>query len=816
MNSDKQAHAEKLAALQKRFAVLLPEKINKIEEHWGQLIHISWNDEAFGLLHQMVHSLSGAAGTFGFSDIGKTASKLDLFCRTLIETGSHPSAEQRNQIEILITKLGSQMALATKPQAIIQAVPKTSTPSAKQQSVFIVEDDQQYREYLASQIESFGYNVQAFADTKSMWEVLQSNSPVVIVMDIMLAEGSNAGIIFIAQLRKKIETPPRVIFVSARNDMGARLMAIRAGGDAYLSKPVNVAELAESLEQMTRCHDLTPSRVLVVDDDPDICEFVATALGKADILVHSVTDPIHMMEPLLKFKPDLILLDLYMPKCSGYELAKLIRQHHDFAAVPIVYLSAESDPQKQMHAMSLGGDDFLTKPVDPEHLTTTIKNRIRRSKSLAGHVHFLSDKDPVTGLFNRRFFYYELLNVVSAAAVTDKNASVLFIELDNTAAIRDKASMIGVDYVIGSTANLIRAQLVEDDLLTRLSDNTFGILARNRTVEDARNLGEKICQDLSQQVFDIAGQLLVTTCSIGIVPITSEHRSSDTVVHAACISCEQARNMGGNAVHVHDEQKDTEYVAEIDEQCEELLHRALEENRFRLIFQPIVNLSGDTAARYEILVRMDDLDGEEVLPGKFLPVAEKKGLLGSIDQWIFNHTIQMLKERDKAGEAATFFVKMSEASLKDKELPSYLEGLLKNFQFQHSHLVFELTDTLASEHLREAQYFCEQIKKLGCSVALEHFGTNLNSVQLLNHLPVDYVKIDGTFMHNLGSNLANQDSVRMLADHIHDAGALAIAEYVEDAASLSVLWQCRVSYMQGNFLQAPDESLSYDFSNQSS
>ncbi|HEX5635716.1 MAG TPA: EAL domain-containing protein, partial [Gammaproteobacteria bacterium] len=235
-------------------------------------------------------------------------------------------------------------------------------------------------------------------------------------------------------------------------------------------------------------------------------------------------------------------------------------------------------------------------------------------------------------------------------------------------------------------------------------------------------------------------------------------------------------------------------------------------NRFVLHYQPIISLHGDTDERYEVFVRMLGKDGKLLMPNDFLPAADRTGMSVAIDRWILFNTISKLTQRWKEGKRTLFFVKLTGNSIKDTNLMTWLKDTLKKYNVPKNSLVFQVKENTAVTSLKHTAEIAKSLKELNCSFTLDDFGTGSNPFQLLKHIPADYLKLEKSFMDNLSTNITNQEAVKKITEQAMALNKLTIAQYVQDATSLSVLWGMGVNFIQGNFLQEPMPELNYDFS----
>ncbi|MGD8484364.1 MAG: EAL domain-containing protein, partial [Thioalkalispiraceae bacterium] len=239
---------------------------------------------------------------------------------------------------------------------------------------------------------------------------------------------------------------------------------------------------------------------------------------------------------------------------------------------------------------------------------------------------------------------------------------------------------------------------------------------------------------------------------------------------------------------------------------------ALKNNHFKLLFQPIVSLHGDTGAHYEVLLRMvDEESGDEISPPSFMPAAEATSLTNFIDRWVIANTLMVLADRLKQNMPTRMFLKLSVGSLADSEFLPWISERLKSMRIDTTNLVFEISESTALNHLKQAQVVIEGLRQLNCRVVLENFGMEQNTLQALKHFEVDYIKFHPELMKGLIQNTENQEKIKNISHEVSEKNIQTIAAYVEDANSLAILWQSSINFIQGHFLQQPDVDMNYDF-----
>jgi len=459
--------------------------------------------------------------------------------------------------------------------------------------------------------------------------------------------------------------------------------------------------------------------------------------------------------------------------------------------------------------------EFAPASIDGEPCTQIIiRSQGESNAELEQKLKYLIKQDVLTGLFNRQYFMEELELAVTDALSGSSSATVIYLVMDNFKQIKDNLGIGAADMVISDIGNLLHDQAEENDIVARFGDHSFAVLRRDCDAAAIQALGDNLRHVVEEHIADVKDQSVTTTCSIGMSIVAESTPSAHEVISRADLACEVARSSGGNRIHLHNPVVDEKIGKERDQQMHALIKDALERDQFQLLYQPIVSLQGDAGGKYEVLLRMLNDEGEYILPTQFLPIAEQTGQITEIDRWVIQNAIRTLVEHRAQGADTQFFIKISAATLLHGELLQYIGNCMKVTRLPGDALIFEIAEKHAVQHLKHAKIFVKTLQDLHCKTALEHFGAGPNSFQLLKHLPVDFLKIDGSFIHNLASDTDNQAMVRSILATANSMNRQCIAEYVQDAHSLAVLWQSGIQFIQGNFLQEPSEALDYDFSSE--
>ncbi|RFC31785.1 MAG: response regulator receiver modulated diguanylate cyclase [Candidatus Nitrotoga sp. SPKER] len=540
----------KLERLCDAYAVQLPEKLKHIEEMWEQLSQNSWDGEGFQILYRMVHSLTGSGKTFGFVLLSDAARNLEEYLKQVIQIKTALSEEQYQHIQKLMREL-RQVAIYRETlfndQAGSIAIAPPNYDARSPRHIFLLEDDPEQAEELKVQLGYFGYEVTVFYTLADFRVAMQRTADAVILTDISFPDNSLGGVEVIKEIQAGRDTPFPVIFITVHDEFVIRLEAARAGGIAYLSKPINIGKLIDKLDALTSTLTTVPYRVMIIDDSESLAAYYATVLEQAGMVPMVVHNPLNLIKVLLEFAPDLILIDLYMPEYNGMDLAKVIRQLDAFVSIPIVFLSAEIDLDKQLVAMSLGGDDFLAKPIQPQHLISSVNSRIQRSLILRSLVL----RDSLTGLFNHTAIKDELDREVVRSKRHGIPLAFAMIDIDHFKQINDAYGHPIGDRIIKSLARLLKQRLRASDLVGRYGGEEFAVVLVNVDRTAALQVLDTIRKNFSNLRYLADGKEFSVTFSCGIADI-SQFRDVTKLIEASDKALYNAKHAGRNQVVVSD------------------------------------------------------------------------------------------------------------------------------------------------------------------------------------------------------------------------------------------------------------------------
>jgi diguanylate cyclase (GGDEF)-like protein len=539
---------KKIHALADTFIQELQQKTRDIESKWQQY-QSDKHTEMLPVLYRKTHGLIGSSQTFGFLELARVAGSLAQSLKPLQQNNGSMNAQQQDQIRQQIQELshlsnGLEQGLTQNITRMLRGIiyPDSDTSCR----IFVVDDDQEAAQELALQLNYFGYEVTVFDCLTAFCAVVKKEPHAIVLMNVEFSEDSLAGIRIMKEIRRELNESVQVMFLASNDDLSVRLEAARAGGAAYLTKPINSSELIDQLDSFIVPQTQEPSRVLMIDDSATMLAYHATVLELAGMVVKTVETLDAVMKTLLAFNPDVILIDVYMPECSGIELAKVIRQIDGLFSVPIVYLAAENDFNTQQEARHLAGDDFLVKPIDPKRLISAVAMRVRRARLLRG----LMVRDGLTGLLNHTAIREQLEREIVRSGRLKTPLSLAMVDIDAFKEINDAYGHAAGDRVLKSLARLLKQRLRGTDTVGRYGGDEFAVIMTDTEAPDAANVINEIRKVFSCLLHMSDNQEFNVTFSCGIADI--QHFSdAESLSDAADKVLADAKMKGRNQIAVN-------------------------------------------------------------------------------------------------------------------------------------------------------------------------------------------------------------------------------------------------------------------------
>jgi multidomain signaling protein FimX len=452
--------------------------------------------------------------------------------------------------------------------------------------------------------------------------------------------------------------------------------------------------------------------------------------------------------------------------------------------------------------------EFSPAEIDGEPCTQIVIRDQSLQQELQARIDELTHRDPQTGLFNRQAFMEQLENAIANERMQD-GAGLIQISIRNFPEIRDQAGIDKADRLLHTVADLLKEQASDAHILARFGDHDFVIMTEQH--ESLAVLGERCLSALRSHDFVASSGILdVPEFGIGVTPHPGEAISAHELVSRSCRITKQARSEKANQLLIYTDERAKSEQSKFDPEVVELIDHALQHDGFRLSYQPIVSLQGDTRENYSVYVRLLDENGEEQVPESFWTHAQRADRLAEIDRWVVRNAIKELVRHREDGKKINFHLALSLDGFSDESMLLWICDCLHEFKAKGAWLTFQFSEEDLRGQVQLAQKLIDDLKKINCRVAISRYEDSANSQNLLKHLQVDMVKLSPDFVKDVANDNQRQEHLSEMNQRLQSQGLKTIASGVEDANSLAVLWNVGVNYIQGYFLQEPSSNISFD------
>lgn len=539
--SNAEALHSQLQALTDRFAERLQQELPELDQLAEALQQTREGEQRRQLMlviHERLHRLAGTAGTFGFTTLGQQARLLEQRADRWLEA-TKPSGQALTAF-VRAIRLWTAETQTRPPENLPDTLPESHEQLQAGCRIFLLESDPEAGHEMCQTLGNFGYDVLRFTQPEQVQTAIQEQLP-----DALIVSQHDNELAAISDLQQSLDTPLPLLVISQRSDFDSQLAAVRAGAQGYFTRPVDITQLENSLEQCLNLQQSEPYRILIVDDDADLAARYSLVLRNSQMLVQTLTDPSQLFDTLHAFNPEVLLLDVNMPLCSGPELAQMIRLNDEWLRLTIIYLSAETDINRQMAALLKAGDDFITKPISDNALIAAVFSHAQRARSLSTAL----SRDSLTGLLKHADIKEQVILEAQRAQRSGKPTSVVMLDLDHFKQVNDQYGHAAGDNVIRSLANLLRQRLRRIDSLGRYGGEEFVAVLPECSAKQAKVIFDEIRQRFAALSFHAGPRTFSVSLSAGISE-TSDETQPGILLERADQALYIAKHNGRNQVQI--------------------------------------------------------------------------------------------------------------------------------------------------------------------------------------------------------------------------------------------------------------------------
>ncbi|MBD2186750.1 EAL domain-containing protein [Pseudanabaena mucicola] len=698
-------------------------------------------------------------------------------------------------------------------------------------NILIVDDLPDNLRLLKDALNEQGYKVRSATTGAMALRAAQSPATELILLDIKLPDMDGYEVCQQLKSDERTANIP-IIFLSALNETLNKVQGLSAGGVDYIAKPFQIEEVLARVETHLTIRRLQKSLqeqnlqlLKEIEENQRLKDIFFAEKELAQVTLKSIGDAVITTDAegnIRYFNPVAEKLTGWLAEeAEGLPLYDIFKIINELTREPAPNPITKALQKREIVGLanhtiliSRDGTEYAIEdsaaPIrdrkDQVIGAVIVFHDVTESRYLAKQLSWEASHDALTGLINRRGFENILVEAITSVQKTKQQHALCYLDLDQFKVVNDTVGHMAGDELLRQITGLIHKRVRANDTLGRLGGDEFGLLLTQCPLTQAEHIAETIKDLVHDFRFAWNNKTFIIGVSIGVVAIDENSQDLMEVLGAADAACYAAKDKGRNCVHIY-RIDDSDLIRQRGErQVMSKISRALETNHFCLYYQKIVPIgSKSSTEHYEVLIRMLDEKGEIIPPNSFIPSAERYGLITDIDRWVittfFSNYQHLLGNQLLPDGWCT--INLSGTSIANNQFLNFLIEQFPIYNIPPQNICFEITETAAISNFEQARYFISELKKFGCRFALDDFGSGLSSFGYLMNLPVDYLKIDGSFVRNIKHNHVAKAIVESFNRIAHAMNLETIAEYVEDIGILEELREIGVDYAQGYAIARP-------------
>jgi len=733
-------------------------------------------------------NLADYAGTLALDSIHAAVLDLYAYVSVFAEGTVKPSPQQRSELDQLI-----QRAQAT----VMELTPALDSVAGA--VVFLLAPSLEVPTSLRPRLRQEGLQLAVFDDGDAFADALRTHLPQSILVESALVAAVSE---MLDGLTPSLPEATRLPLVGVNSgEASARLQSLVGGADLFLAQ-LDDPTIGAQLKELLASQNTEPFRVLVVDDDRQMCAYCESILGRAGMRVESVMDSASVVHRVRQFKPDLILMDLYLPGIDGLTLTAQLRQLADAVVLPIVFLSGEQSEQARFQAIQVGGDDFLTKPIRPRHLVTAVRSRIKRVRALGKQ---LASRPGDAQGYMRRGAFLDLLRQVKQRP-PGPIVALIVITVDQASELQERLSL-SVGHELEQAIALRLAQSFEpDDSYCLIQEFGFGLLLERERRDQLLPFVEALRLAVSDSPFKVDGNDMPLTVSLGMALMPRVDKSVDDWINAAFAAVRTAARMGGNRVEgILSESGglSPERLMYI----RELLRKGITKAAMAIDYQPLIPLRASELGRYALNLHLRDrrspLSG--IARQEFVPVARELGLQAEIDRLAINLALQALDDQRSRNRVTDILVPVDFPSIDRRQL-AWIQGEFSQRKLAEQRLTLEFDAAFLTES-SHAGRLLDRLRTQGVRLGAVERSGRLSHIEQLAKLPLHVMRLPAGVLQAM-----EPEVIGPMLEVWYRGRRELIAEDVRDLTAIARFWSMGCDYLQGDSLAAASPRLDFDFS----
>ena len=824
--------------LQAAFRRHLPQRLRTLLRRARAQCRSGWDCNVLRALHDEIAVLAGACGRYGMLETGERLLALESALALPSAAHAVPDAAASAEIDALLDSLRPHLQLPspgpTRPEwmpavnptaardpfprseipldrywlqlgiADVQGAPAgndaqaapveapASTELAHGPRVRIVNDDDPAVNELLLRLEQQGCDVALVDRMDGLVDAVRKAPP---DLAIVVADAQTAFDALAAALQHTRRDPAhhvRLLVLLRAPDVELQLRALRAGADRCVALPASSEEIVGAAVELASVDQESAYRILIVDDDAPQALFAQAILRRAGMETKVLSESLAVLDELDRFRPDLLLLDLNMPDCDGFELTALIRERDGYVNTPIVFLSGDQDEERQFAALDVGGDDFLVKPIRPTHLVAAVTNRVRRARMAASRALRKRRRDAGTGLHDRSQLLDALSEHLAASGGRTAPGGLLAVEIEAAAALRSHLGLTSFDQLLSQIGAFIVGHARTGCMTARHGNAGYLIFAPTRGGAELAGLAKELLEAAHESRFGAQASAVGLACAVCAFDASITEPAQALAAVERTLAAARAQP---DEIAVYSK------LAPDPNSITQRLSVALASGSLGLAFQPILPIRGAAEPQYQALLRLR-ADGQEYFAAQLVPVAVRTGSIAAIDAWVVQRCIAILAERLRDGDPVRLFASQSLQGWSGGERASALRVALAATGVQPGSLILEFRAEEVRHNMRTLLALAPEFKQAEVRLSLAGVDADAVAAGWIEHLPLDYVKL---------SPALDDLSLAAVVQAAHERGLRVVAPCVESITEVERLRTAGIDLLQGNYFRPPASDLGETF-----
>ncbi|OWV31153.1 putative bifunctional diguanylate cyclase/phosphodiesterase [Halomonas campaniensis] len=801
MSSSNNQKMEKLLSTYKEHLLLYK---TELEADWQAAQH---DTKRVQHIMSMAHKLSGSGKAYGFVELSQLARELDHACdmaknmppKELISSLTRPIDDLLSALERDSASNGERHIPSSDSA---NALFENDTSEAI--DILLVDDDPDFSTNLSEILSQYGYRVHWQDDISQLDQAITDHQPWALIVDMDFSGERFAGASQVSTWHQKNGTPLPVFFVSGYDSFDLRLASVRAGGTHFLRKPLDIPKLVSLLFSELNLAPSEPYRVMLVDDDHDLLSLYAEFLTKAGYNVTSATSAQEALRLLEQSHPELILVDVYMPGCSGIELGKIIRQHEEFATIPLIFMSAAADTDLQLACARLANDEFINKPIELWRLLMIVKSRVTKGRYFRSHIGALTiaetqiTQDSLTALPMLANIRRDIEDALQKRA-PDNIMAVVKFDIRDFHTINNLHGHHFGDEILQRLAWELTQTISPSDTLYRESSDEFLLLTKEHASQASlKKYVTGLTKSIEEIKITLKHALIALSADTGVAFATQDISKASELLDNADMAIFKAKKSPTTDICYFDASLKT--MQQNRFLLENSIKEGLSSDQFIAVYQPIYTVNENKLIGFEALARWQHPEKGLLGPGEFIHLMEQRGLIPLLTQKMLTQTLSKFACWQRKHPHLFLSLNLSAQDIQEPIFLDHLESLLAHHCLNPNNIVLEITESELLFDWQQARNLLRQLKDLGVRLAIDDFGTGYSSLSYLQRIDADKLKIDRSFIHQW-SQTGDARLLQTMVQLGKTMNMRVIAEGVEKTEELEFLQQLDCDQYQG-FLAA--------------